>query len=594
MVKRIGITLGLCALMVVGCTDAHRPTDPGPALTRQDADSALARHTDEFTQRVYRVTDRVAVAVGFGLANAIMIEGEDGIIIVDTMETMREGETVLAEFRKLTDKPVKAIAYTHNHVDHVMGARAFAGEEPPMVIAHEATDDKVSRIACKMRPIVGTRSLRMFGNHLAGEDVVNAGIGPFLGDMDGSDLGYLRPTVTVRERREMEISGVRLVFLHAPGETDDQLLIWLPEEKVLLAGDNFYRSFPNLYTIRGTTFRSLEQWYRSIDAMRDFKADHLVPSHSRPISGPKQVARVLTDYRDAIQYVHDQGIRAINAGMTPDEMVAHVRLPDHLAGSPYLQEFYGKVSWSLRALFAGNLGWFDGDAATLQPQGREEKAAMLADLAGGYEPLAARARAYLEAGRPQAALELSGHLLRLRPEDGGAKELRIRSLIALAEAEQNANARHYYLTEALELREGRVVKSGVRLTPEAVRTFTLESFMEALPVFFDAERAGDLEKRVEIRFSADKAVWGIHIRRGVAEIRPVPMANPEIVVLADSQAWKEMLIGIRGPLKTLLAFDYEKGNAVSFGKIMKLFGTPEQKLAVAPPGPSPKKKGEKP
>jgi len=582
MIKRIGIVLGLCALVIAGCKEPHRQPDPGPALTRHDAESPLARHTEEFTQKVYRVTDRVSVAVGFGLANAIMIEGEDGIIIVDAMETVREGETVLAEFRKLTDKPVKAIVYTHNHVDHVMGARAFAGEESPMVIAHEHTDEKVSRIACKMRPIVGTRSLRMFGNHLAEEDVVNAGIGPFLGDMNGADLGYLRPTVTVSGKREMDISGVKLVFLHVPGETDDQLLVWLPEEKMLLPGDNFYRSFPNLYTIRGTTFRSLEQWYRSIDAMRDLGADYLVPSHSRPISGQENVARVLTDYRDAIQYVHDQGIRGINAGMTPDEIAQYVRLPEHLATSPYLQEFYGKVTWSLRSLFAGNLGWFDGDAATLQPQNRRDKAEMLADLAGGYAPLAARTRGYLEAGRHQAALELTGHLLRLRPEDDDVKALRIQALIALGQAEQNANARHYYLTEAQEIQEGSVVKSRVQLTPDAVRTFTLTSFMDALPVFFDAKKAGDLEKRLEIRFPAENAVWGIHIRRGVAEVRPVPVENPEIVVIADGQAWKEMIIGIRGPVKTLLGFDYEKGNSVSFGKIMKLFSPPDQKLAYAP------------
>ena len=88
--------------------------------TTQLAPDALKAHSELFHKGVEKVTDGVYVAIGYGLANSIMLEGDDGIIIVDTMESADEARTVLAEFRKITDKPVKAIIYTHNHTDHVL------------------------------------------------------------------------------------------------------------------------------------------------------------------------------------------------------------------------------------------------------------------------------------------------------------------------------------------------------------------------------------------------------------------------------------------------------------------------------------------
>ncbi len=100
--------------------------DKTPAPADTPAPEALRAHSQLFEQGVVKVTDGVYVAIGYGLANSIMLEGNDGIIIVDTMETVDEGERVLAAFREITDKPIKALIYTHNHADHVFGARAFA------------------------------------------------------------------------------------------------------------------------------------------------------------------------------------------------------------------------------------------------------------------------------------------------------------------------------------------------------------------------------------------------------------------------------------------------------------------------------------
>ena len=74
--------------------------------------------------------------------------------------------------------------------------------------------------------------------------------------------------------------------------------------------------------------------------------DLLIPSHSKPIKGAEEISKHLTDYRDAIQFVHDQTVRLINKGMTPDQIAKQITLPEHLKSSPFLKEFYGTPQWS--------------------------------------------------------------------------------------------------------------------------------------------------------------------------------------------------------------------------------------------------------
>ncbi len=80
-------------------------------------------------------------------------------------------------------------------------------------------------------------------------------------------------------------------------------------------------NFPNLYTIRGTKYRDPVKWFKSIDVMREFPAEFLVPAHGRPIVDYDNVQNMLTAYRDQIQFVHDQTIRYMNIGYTPDQLV---------------------------------------------------------------------------------------------------------------------------------------------------------------------------------------------------------------------------------------------------------------------------------
>jgi len=577
----ISVFLCLAATFAFGGCALPAKHSPMPVA----ADEDLVAHTGIFTKGVETVVENVHVAIGYGISNSIMIEGDDGLIIVDTMTTREEAKEVLAEFRTLSAKPVRAIIYTHSHPDHVFGADVFTEGSDPDIFAHETTEALVGHLLSEVRPCIGTRSMRMYGNFLAPDQVYNVGIGPLVGIGPDSTVGFVRPTRTFADRLFGEVAGIRFELIHVPGETDDQIAVWLPDQRVLIPGDNFYWAFPNLYTIRGTPFRSLKNWYRSIDVMRDLEAEHLIPCHSRPVAGKDRIATILTDYRDAIQYVHDQSIRGMNMGMTSDELAESVQLPPHLAQAPYLQPFYGKVSWSARAMFAGHLGWFDGDAATLQPLTRREQAELTARLAGGEDALLAQTRLLIEERSWQAALQLTGHLIRLNPELQEARDLRIRALSALAGAERNPPARHYYLTEAVELRDRFVVHETARPSADSIKQFTLGGFFDSLAVNLDPEKSAAVDQRVLMVFPDAGEAFAIHVRHGVAEIRqrpsdPVTEEDYHLHVVADADAWKEMLAKLRNPLTAMAGFQYKKGNALAFASFMTLFAPPKPKLPV--------------
>lgn len=579
---RLITMLSMLMLGLSGCGN-----DKAEQFEKLTTPEALAEHSKEFAKGIEQITDGVWIAIGYGLANAILVEGDDGLIVIDTMETMEEGRVVAREFRKLSDKPLKAIIYTHNHTDHVFGAQAFVEElsvegTPVEVYAHDDTEHYVNRIVSEYRPIITARSFRMFGTHLDAQGLVNDGIGPHLSIDENSNFGFVKPTRTVTDQLAVQIAGVDFELVHAPGETNDQIFVWLPGKQVLAVGDNLYKAFPNLYTIRGTPYRSLKQWASSIDKMRALPVAHIAPSHTRPLHGAADIQRVLTNYRDAIRFVYDQTVRWINAGLTPDEIVERVKLPEHLASEPYLQEFYGTVEWSARSVFAGNLGWFDGNPSTLRPLAPQLEAEKMAELAGGKAKLRRQLLSAVEEEQYQWALQLSDWVLRLDAGDEEAMAARVEALTRLGEAASNPNARHYYLMSALELRDA------TRFTPissgsEAmIRALPMDVIMNALATNLHAEDVLDVERRVGLSFTDTGEEWTIWVRRGVAETVPTLLDDLEIHVKVDSLTWKQMLGKQINPAVALARMEFEQGGRIGLSRFLLLFKPSREAPEPAP------------
>ena len=514
--------------------------------TKPQTPEDLIAHSDEFKRELITVTDGVHVAVGYALANSILIEGEKTNIIIDTTGSEETATEVKDMFDAINSNPVETIIYTHNHADHTYGATVFAEGSNPDIYAHSTTEIYLSRVIGILRPIISSRSNRMFGNALPKEQVENNGIGPFLEiGRDGRKPGLLYPTKTFTDQIEFEAAGHKVQLFHAPGETNDQLFVWLPEKKVLFPGDNFYKTFPNLYTIRGTPYRDLVGWVNSIDLMRYLEPEYLVPSHTRPIVGKENINTLLTTYRDAIQFVHDQTVRLMNLGLDPNEIAERLVLPKHLGDSPYLKEFYGTPEWSAKNVFSGYLGWFDGNPSSLKPLPLKDEAEKIIQLSGDWNSLFKVAEDAFLVNDFQWSLQLTDYLLRSRPDDQKTKLLRKSALEALGSQESNPNSRYYYLSSAAQLDENYQENDILLPSLEVIQKYPIESMMETLKVNVIPEKSLNKTIQLLFTFTDSPKSFSLFLRRGVLEVQPFMITGSSVQIKSSENDLKAILSGVK-------------------------------------------------
>ena len=528
-------------LLVISCSET-KPIEPSQASTPDD----LIEHTSEFKPQVIEVTDGVHVAIGYALANAMLVEGENSNIIIDTTGTIETAREVKALFDTINSNPIEAIIYTHNHGDHTYGASVFAEDSNPEIYAHDSTEEYLSRVIGIIRPIISTRSNRMFGNSLPKSEVENNGIGPFLEiGRDGRQPGLLYPTKTFKDKLEFVVGGIKVELFHAPGETNDQLFVWLPDKKALFPGDNFYKTFPNLYTIRGTPYRDLAGWVNSIDMMRYLEPEYLIPSHTRPLQGKDNINSILTTYRDGIQFVHDQTVRLMNLGLGPNEIAERLVLPKHLGDSPFLKEFYGTPGWSAKNVFSGYLGWFNGNPSSLKPLSQETEASNFVKLAGSWENLFNVAEEAYSNGEFQWSLQLTDYLLQSKPDEINTKLLRQLSLVALGNKESNPNSRYYYLSSAAELDKDYQPNDILLPNIEAITKYPIESFMETMKVSLIPEKSLDNNIQLLFTFTDSTKAFSLFLRQGVLEIQPFMISGSSVQVVSTEEDLKAVLAGVK-------------------------------------------------
>ena len=567
------LTVLLILTVVSGCSDSENNKIDIPITSEVEN---LISHSEEFEQKILSYDTpggKIHFAIGFGIANSIMVEGDDGNIIIDAADSMYEADKIYNLFKQKNSNPIKAIIYTHNHGDHTFGTQYYLNiqEERPQIIAHEDTDFYVQRIMGILNPIIATRSTRMFGTTLPEEELINVGIGPNL-SVSKSPTGYVKPDLTFRNELKINISGIEMELYHAPGETDDQIFVWLPNHKSLMPGDNVYKTFPNLYTIRGTSHRDVKGWIDSLDHMKTFNPEFLFPSHTKPIIGKEVIQNVLNTYRDAIQFVHDQTIRLMNQGMYPDEIAEKIKLPESIADSPYLKEFYGTVRWSVKSIFNGYLGWFSGNPAELDPLSREEKAKRILNLAGDIDVMIDDLRLAVEKEDMQWALELSDYLIALDSFTKEVKDLRIDALIYEGSRSANPNKRNYFLTSAFELRDDFVEPSLLdRTSEELLEYVSIDTLFDVLSTRYNPDKRINENTTICFLFSSGLRK-NITIRNQVAVISNTTGNDCLMTVTSDEIELKKILTGWSNPVTSIASEKIQiDGNSVEFLQFLSKF-----------------------
>ena len=565
------ILVSLSFILISSCSNEVAEEREIPKTSKVEK---LIEHSKEFEKKIYSYETpggKIHIAVGFGIANSIMIEGEGGNIIIDSADSTFEASEIYVLFKEINPNPIKAIIYTHNHGDHTFGAAHYLStqKERPKIIAHETTDYYMQRILGIINPIIGSRSARMFGTQLPENELINVGIGKSL-SVAKSPLGYVKPDTTFDKELKMKIAGINIELYHAPGETNDQIFIWLPDHNSLMPGDNIYKTFPNLYTIRGTTHRDVMGWVNSLDHMRSFNPEFLFPSHTRPLSGD-EVMPALTIYRDAIQFVHDQTIRLMNEGYYPDQIVEMIDLPKEIKESPFLYEFYGTVRWSVKSIFSGYLGWFNGNPADLDPLSRVDEAIRFSNMVGGNENMLAALQEAIQVKDMQWALELSDRLIALEYSLDEVNPLRQEALIYIGERSSNPNKRNYFLTSAIELDKNFKGFPLAERTVEVINEVSIDTLFSLLSVSLNPENIIKNNYRACFTFSSG-ITKTITIRNNVAAVSNNLIQPCNLEVFGDELVFKMALSGLKSPVMAIASGEIEvKGGNTEFLQFLSSF-----------------------
>lgn len=315
-----------------------------------DNESGPMAAADMITLPIEVTEPAPGIYMASGVGNTFVVRSGEGDVIFDTGLIIQAAEQYEVLHQALGNIQPTAVVLSHSHADHVGGARMWASPQTELVTSSEFLEEQ--RYLTQLNPYLHRRNRVLF---------------PWLPEeprvLPGMNFRGLIPDVEVKkgEPRRFTQGGRVFELWSLPGaEGSDNLLLWLPEEKILLSGDFFgpqFPQFPNIFTMRGEKVRRPIEYIESLNTVIGFAPELILPSHLGPIEGAERIMADLTRIRDAVQWVHDQTVAGMNAGKTLSEVMADVRLPSDLA----LSQRHGKVSWAVKSIWEYYATWFHFD-----------------------------------------------------------------------------------------------------------------------------------------------------------------------------------------------------------------------------------------
>lgn len=374
----------------------------------------------------HRITDEIWQATGFG--NTFMVITADGNVIIDTSlpATAARHKQLLQE---VSDAPVRYIVLTHAHADHTGGVPLWR-EEGTEIVAH-AEHEEFMHYQRRLAGMFAIRNAAQFPDlpRPTANTATAAQLNP------GNYAAPILPTILFDKEYSFELGDLTFDIIHTPGETYDHLSVWIPQLKAVFVGDNFYGSFPNIYTLRGTKPRWALDYVNSLNAVLALEPEILIPSHGDAIHGNVMINQVVTKYRDAIQYVHDETVAGMNQGKDVYTLMQEIALPDDLN----IGEEYGAISWTVRGIYEGYMGWFDGNPVNMYATPPSAVYPDLVALGGGADRVAELSQQYLSDGDAVRAMHVADIALSAAPDNVAALEAKLAALEALLVDSANSN-----------------------------------------------------------------------------------------------------------------------------------------------------------
>ena len=522
------------------------PTSVHPSLWRQS--TLVAK------QGLYEVVPGIYQIRGFDLSNMTVIEGDTGIIVIDPLVSTEVAAAALALYRQHRgDRAVRAVIYTHSHVDHFGGVLGVTSQEDVdagrvVVIAPEGFTEHAVQENVYAGTAMARRAGYMYGAALdrGPQGQVGCGLGqtPSTGE-----VAIIVPTLDIRETGEKHtVDGVEIEFQMAPGtEAPAEMHFYFPRFRALCMAENATHNLHNLLTLRGALVRDPHGWAgyltEAIDTFAD-RADVVFASHHWPTWGKEQIVEFLSLQRDLYAYLHDQTLRQLNQGYTGIEIAETFAMPPALERAWHAHGYYGSVSHNVKAVYQRYMGWFDGNPARLWPHPPEAIGPRYVAAMGGLDRVVELAKAAFDEGDFRWAATLLDHAVFTDENHGAARQLYADTLEQLAYGSETATWRNFFLAGATELRDGNFGTPTQAASPSMMGQLTPEQMFDVLAISVNGPRAWDLDLAIDVTFGGQDN-YRLTLRNGVLVYRKVPAdeATAHATLRLDSKLRLISLLG---------------------------------------------------
>jgi alkyl sulfatase BDS1-like metallo-beta-lactamase superfamily hydrolase len=493
------------------------PDTVNPSLWRQSRLAAI--------DGLFEVVPGIYQVRGMDLSNTTLVEGEEGVIVFDTLLSVETGAAALALYRRHRgDRPVKAVVITHSHADHFGGVKGFVSQEevdsgrvrifaPEGFVEHSVAENVFAGTA------MNRRAAYMYGAALprSAQGGVGAGLGQTIST---GTVSLMVPTDLVTTTgHEETVDGVRMVFQMAPDtEAPSEFLIYLPDFKALCAAEDATHNLHNLLTLRGAVVRDPNGWAKYLTETIDlFGADVEVvfASHHWPTWGNARVVEFISLQRDLYAYLHDQTLRMLNKGLVGAEIAETIELPPALEIAWSTRGYYGSVSHNVKAIYQRYLGWFDGNPAHLWEHPPVERAKRFVELAGGIDAAVAAARTAFDAGDYRWAAEVANHAVFAMPDHGAARAVLADTYEQLGYGSENGTWRDFFLSGVTELRDAQFGTPTATTAPDVIRQLTPEMLFDAIAIQVDGPAAWDETLSIDVVLTDTDERYRLRLANGV-------------------------------------------------------------------------------